>query len=69
MKCAKKLCAVIAISLGAPEATRPPLSSSHIALEQQAANLPDDFIGHFFNVPLAVRVMCTVSISATPWLF
>ncbi|WP_250634030.1 TcfC E-set like domain-containing protein [Pinirhizobacter soli] len=56
MKCAKKLCAAIALSLGAPEAFAAAAPSPHIALEQQAADLPNDFIGHFFNVPLAVRV-------------
>jgi len=56
MKCAKKLCATIAISLGVPEAIAAASPSTHIALEQQAADLPDDFVGHFFNVPLAVRV-------------
>jgi len=57
MKCARKLCAAIAISLGTSEAAAASHSSPHIALEQQAADLPDDFVGHFFNVPLAVRVV------------
>lgn len=57
MKCATKLCAAMAISLGVPEAFAAAAPSPHIALEQQAADLPDDFIGHFFNVPLAVRVV------------
>lgn len=54
--CAKKLCVTIAISLGAPEALAASAPSPHAPLEQQATDLPDDFIGHFFNVPLAVRV-------------
>jgi len=56
MNCTKTLCATIAISVGAPDAQAAVAPSPPIALEQQAADLPDDFIGHFFNVPLAVRV-------------
>ena len=56
MKRARKLCAAVAMSLGAPEAFPAAAPLPHIALEHQAADLPDDFIGHFFDVPLAVRV-------------
>ena len=57
MICAKNLCAAVAMSLSATEVLAEAASSPHIALEQQAAELPDDFIGHFFNVPIAIRVV------------
>jgi hypothetical protein len=57
MKCAKKLYAAMAISLGASEAFAAASPSPHITLEHQAADLPEDFVEHFFNVPLAIRVV------------
>ena len=57
MKCAKMTFAAMVISLNSIETLSASTPSPHMPLEQQAAEVPDEFIGHFFNVPLAVRVV------------